>query len=110
MVYVMRLTKHVNELKKSLMLPRDTVYYVDVSLVPAFLKNKHNLLKAWCAYKNFIIMPVTVMPETCSIIAQSVSYPLRDKTMPFEVYEIAVVLIRDGMSIKDALNAAPSLV
>ena len=110
MVYVMRLTKHVNELKKSLMLPKDTVYYVDVSLVPVFLKNKHNILKAWCAYKNCIIMPVTVMPETCSIIAQSVSYPLRDKTMPFEVYEIAIVLIRDGMSIKDALNAAPYLV
>ena len=113
------LARRVRELAKALVYTSDAPFYVDAAFIPALAAPEHpptrilkrrRLVEAFFAWKGVHIIPVygfqTDQDALALIGHEGVLYPIRDVRVPFEVYEVAVTFIRDGMAIPDAFETA----
>lgn len=125
---IRNVARRVAELEKALVYVGDAPYYVNerdlgirnrAALGPrrsrAARKLSRRVARTYFAWKELNIIPVPAAsfgdPDSrwTMVGHQGANYPLREDGVPFDVYEMAVVLIRDGIIPVDAFHAAEHL-
>lgn len=113
------LARRIRELSKALVYTSDAPFYIDAAFIPwlanpeqppTTMLKRRRLVEAFFAWKGLRVVPVynfqTDQDALALIGHEGALYPVRDVYVPFDVYEVAVTLIRDGQEIPDAFEAA----
>lgn len=108
-----RLSERLLELRRSLMLGESEVFFVSESLFPRPFRDSmskwHDLYISTLAAKRLFVRGVPDSdPNTTggygpAVWVGGIAYPLRPRGMDRDVYEVAMILIRDGQAVNSAM-------
>ena len=117
-------TRRIKELRAGLMYTGDSPFYLSPMSIRALQKMKatpvkeqrrRRVIEAYFALKGLHVVVSGLHTQPIdgrfapAVAYEGVQYPFRPIDVPFDVYEVAVVLIRDGINIDDAFEMAPRL-
>jgi len=113
-----RIRTALNDLAKALVYQTDAPFYIDAHCVP-FLNSdldpkrtmrRRRWVQAYFAFHGLQVVPTFGFQSDNDaelvVGCEGVVYPLRALTVPFSVYETAIILIRDGSGIAQAFESA----
>ena len=108
-----RLPERLLELRRSLLLGEADVFFVSESLFPRpfrdSMSRRHHLYISTLAVKRLFVRGVPDSEPNATggygpaVWVGGIAYPLRPRGMDLDVYEVAMILIRDGQPVNAAM-------
>lgn len=110
-----KLKKQLRELQNGLLYINNSAIYIDLEQIPFInlkaeavkIRKRLRWIQAFFAFHDLYVIPINLFNTDTSLVElNGIKYPLRSEFMPKATYEIAIMLINDGLDIDSAYEAA----